>query len=266
MTGRRWSIRFEGGLAVAIGLAIPANAAPSITAGAIATLSVNVRIGPATPAVKLTVDAPAGVHALSAGFISPAGQGYNESWIAAAPSITSGTITLQPAGQQMPFQAQAGTWQLSSVTIADGAGALTAYAGPQLAAWFPSLALTVINKGSDTTPPAVTAGTILTPTVKLSSAKPYFEAGLTVMDLKAGVKSGSIELMSPDGKVVVAEGYGAAPVKNGKLLVAAKLTTASGATGTWKVLACEALDVANMFAAPANCASLFSPATFIVAN
>jgi hypothetical protein len=178
--------------------------------------------------------------------------------------VTTGTVGVQPVDNPLPFGAEPGTWTLEAISITDGAGVIQSYTGPALAALFPSRSLLVVNaNGAQTAAPVITAGSILTPTVKLGSASPYFEADLTVTDA-AGVKSAAISLLSPDGKLVIADAYGATAVTNGKIEAAVKLTSSSGATGTWRVIGCEALDVAENVDAPANCAGLFPSATFQV--
>ena len=118
-------------------------------------------------------------------WLMPNGQTIYQSFQTSQPS---GRYAFQAApgnGALFGTYAQAGTWTLTQVTVCSYKGC-NSYSGTTLATLFPSLDLLVVNPKSDTTPPTVTAATILTPTVAISKHS-VFEANLTVQDDVSGV-------------------------------------------------------------------------------
>jgi hypothetical protein len=125
---------------------------------------------------------------------------------------------------------------------------------------FPSVTVAVTNNGTpDTTPPTASHGKILTPTVSLSGASPYFAASLTVADNLSGVASASISLASTNG-VFGAGTQLLAPVSAGKVVAFADLSSTGVAPGTYTVdgyTLCDAADNCASSADPAEAQKLF---------
>ena len=120
----------------------------------------------------------------------PSGNTWDQTFFT---SIPSGKYVFQASqGITSTFgpYTQAGTWTLTFVEVCGYKGC-SEYSGSTLAGLFPSLNLLVVNPKSDTTPPTVSGGAILTPTVAISKHS-IFEASLTVQDDVSGVTDATI--------------------------------------------------------------------------
>ena len=238
------------------------NTEPFLIAGKVLTPAVNVQVAPGQVEVSLTIAAgTVGYSDIAVELTSPDGLHFVQSsaYVPAYPPQKGRqnlTIQVQPpfAGDGLTLYSEPGNWTVSSVDIFANDGSRIPYTGSQLAALFPSVTVAVTNDGTpDTTPPTVSHGRILTPTVSLSSPSPFFAASLTVADDLSGVASASVELSSDSG------GFGAgtqllAPVVMGKVTAFAQLQPGFAMPGTYTITGLYVCDVAQ------NCFSTFGAA------
>jgi hypothetical protein len=249
---------------------LPTDAAPTIVSGAIVSQTINVTVPPATPEVKIKYKSPGLLSFIELEFVSPAGNYLYSFYDAPVPKSKSGTVTYEYLFQSLSLWAQSGTWTLSSAEIVDAAGNYTLYDASQLGALFPSLNVTVVNPGQvDYTPPTISAGTILTPTVKASAAYPYFEAQLSMTDDVSGVAYPLVFISPPNGDY--SESYDTAlPLP--ELSVMALSATPLDAfgpiqTGLWSIMGFGGCDLAENCTYDFNASdvqTLFGTTTFKV--
>lgn len=228
---------------------------PQITAGKVLTPKLNAAKQPAAPEYSVTFKTgPAGLSFISAYFDSPGGtQSLEVSYSTSSNPlpVTSGTLKIRQPGNSYgegmfnPYSIP-GSWVLEYLYIYDRASHQTSYDQTQIAALFPSATIALTNNGKpDGVAPVISAGKILTPTVKLSSTYPYFRTQLTVSDNLSGVNSVAVWVRAP-GSSDIMSGYNQppAPLKSGKVGVANTLG-ASPKTGTWTIAEVDVCDVAR---------------------
>jgi hypothetical protein len=165
-----------------------ASSPPAILGGTIVSTTLTVGEAGSIPDVKISYKTGAsGLAGVTLVFTAPDG---NESLsVNYAPQglSTHGAVEVQQPGSP-PYYSQPGKWQLVSGFIVDYAGNFVSYSQTQLATLFATPYITFVNNGPvDITPPTVTSGKILTPTVSLSSPAPVFEATLTGTDDVSGL-------------------------------------------------------------------------------
>jgi hypothetical protein len=243
---------------------------PVITAGAVVSGTVTVGKSGSLPEIKLTYKtddgglggveftftAPDGVQSLTYSYYP---QGYSK----------SATVTFE-ANVPTPYYAQPGQWTLTSAFIEDNQFNYTQYDQAQLAALITNPYVSVVNNGPvDITPPVVTGGAILTPTVSLSSPIPVFEATLTGTDDVSGMENAFVGIEPPGGTYSQVDVYNAPfPLLSGTLDAYSPIFTGQP-TGTWSITSYSLCDVAgNCFndTSPADVTSLFGTDTFTVTN
>jgi hypothetical protein len=243
---------------------------PAITGGTV--LSTTLTVGVASSIAEAQVSyktGPSGLNGLVLVFTSPDG---NESLsLSYSPQslATHATVTFEQPGN-VPYYSQPGQWQLVAAYISDYAGNFVSYTQTQLAALFPIPYINVVNNGPvDITPPVVTSGQILTPTVSLSAPLPVFEATLTGSDDASGMYVPIVIVEQPGGS------YGQAdqaampfPLLSGTGTAYSTLF-AGQPIGTWTITGYALCDVAdNCFndQSPSDIQNLFGTTTFQVTN
>lgn len=254
----------------------PTTTAPVIVSGKILTPALNVTTAPAAPQISVKFETgPAGLSYIQAYFVSDtSGQVRYATYYAPgdvdAPSPTKGTLKIeQPVGGALSLYSAAGSWTLASLTIQDAAGNYTSYSGSDLASLFPGLNITVANSGTpDTQNPVITAGKILTPTVKLSSAYPSFRTQLTVSDNLSGVASVCVYVQEPgSGGGFCDDGTPPSPLLSGT--VQGDTILKGDPPGTWTIFGYQICDVAGncvFDTSPSDMQALFGTTTFTVTN
>jgi len=241
---------------------------PSITGGAIVSTTLTVGQATSIPTVQVSYKTGAkGLGGLELVFTSP--NGSESLTISYAPHglTTGGTVTVaQPTN--VPSYTQPGQWQLVAAYIEDYAGNFVSYSQSQLAALFPVTAINVVNNGPvDITPPVVTAGKILTPSVSLSSPLPVFAASLTGSDDVSGMYAPFVGILPPGGSFSQVD-----QITMPFPLLAGTGTAYSTVfpgqpTGTWSISFYALCDVAgNCFTdqSPTDIQNLFGTTTFQV--
>jgi hypothetical protein len=241
---------------------------PTLTAGSIPTSTITVGVANSLPVLQFTYLAKQqGLNAVYFTFTSPNGGNSLNYQYNPRTDMRGGTITFSP-NMNAPFYAQPGQWVLSSVLIVDNAFNFTQYTQAQLAALFPQPYITVVNNGPvDITPPVVTAGAILTPTVSQSSPVPVFEATLTGTDDVSGIDQGYVVITAPGSAFgQVDQLLAPFPTLNGTVTSYAPIYPFQP-TGTWSITSYELCDVSlNCFvdSTPADIQALFGSTTFTV--
>ena len=258
-----------------------------ITAGRILTPRLDVANPPAAPKIETTFrNCTPGVKNIYARFQSSRSVQYMDTYYAANdsdPPRVAGTVQFARIGLAYPVGAftpysQPGVWALSQLSISDRQGNARDYQGAALASLFPSLGIRLTNAGTaDSMAPLITAGQLLTPTVRLSSAWPAFGAKLTVSDDVSGVAYTFVTVCVP-GSLYNCLGYSEdspAPFLNGNVkdydyLCSIFTGDCSGVpTGTWTITGYGACDVAGNCLYDYNTSdvmALFGTTTFSVTH
>jgi hypothetical protein len=150
------------------------------------------------------------------------------------PSIwpKSGTVTLLGPLFVDPYQC-AGDYLLIEATIYDNAGNATDYYADQVPSIFKNYRFSFTNRYSDSTPPVIKSGKIITPSVSLSSAHPFIDVSITGSDDLSGIYFASMEFLDPDtGNEISVSGYSPAPLLSGTFHVGENVATRSVPLGT----------------------------------
>ncbi len=252
--------------------------APSLRAGSILTPNINVTVAPGTPRIMLDIDpGNVGLSAIEIEMASPDNVQFvlSTAFQPPYPPVPKHEkLTVQVsspfANQGFGFYSEPGAWTLSEIVLVPKTGNPVSYSGSQLAALFPSIVINVTNPGTpDVTPPKIGHGKVLTPTVSLSSASPYFAARLKVSDSNSGVSNIYMSFNAPDGSF----GYGAystilSPVNKGSV-IASMMFQPTAPTGTYTIASLSVCDVANNCAeetAPEDIQKTLGTTTFQVTN
>ena len=244
-------------------LASAQSSPPSIVSGEVLTKTVNVIRAPAAPAVRVQYSTQDGLASIDLQFASDVtSQTVDISFNApqGSPKSASGTIVLQTPNEPHPpiaaiipttlgLYAATGTWTLVSAKITDQSGHTTTYVKYQLSAIFPTPSFQVINPaGQDITPPSFVSGTLLTPTVSLSSAEPALQMKLDVTDDRSGVTWVQLTLAPPGSytaeNLSLSQSEAPRPIRSGSLFATA-LLYAAAPVGTWQILEVYMCDVAG---------------------
>ena len=258
----------------------PAVVTPAITAGKLITTQLNVGDPPAAPIVSISYSTgAAGLCSINMSFSSATSAQSLSVYYSTpykAPPQTQGTVKIQQVGWAFgtgafnPYSA-AGNWHLTAASISDCAGNYATYDSAHLAPLFNTLKLKLINnRKPDTAAPVVTAGTILTPKVSLSSASPTFRAQLAVSDNVSGLSYILITVCPPSGSggsCWVSNTHPPMPLRSGN----AKSYTYIGSaiTGQWTIQQFGVCDIASNCIYDTNSAdivALFGTNTFKVTN
>lgn len=264
------ALRAAAGAPVTPAGALTKSTQPALVAGAVVSATLTVGQAGSIPAVQVQYKTgPAGLVGLALTFVSPSG---NESLtVSYYPQdlSTHRTVTVEQPGS-VPYYSQPGQWQLVSGFIEDYAGNFVSYDQTQLAALFQAPYITVINNGPvDITPPTVTSGQILTPTVSLSSPVPVFEANLTGSDDVSGLYEPFVGILPPGGSYSqVDDAPMPFPLLSGTGTAYSTLF-AGQPTGAWSIAFYAFCDlVGNCFTdtSAADIQSLFGTTTFKVKN
>jgi len=244
------------------------NIPPSITGGTIVSTTLTVGQPTSIPTVQVSYrTGAAGLGGLELVFTSPDG---NESLaVSYAPHglSTRATVTVaQPSN--VPYYTQPGQWPLVAAYIEDYSGNFVSYTQAQLATLFPSPMFTVVNNGPvDITPPVVTSGQILTPSVSLSSPVPVFAASLTGSDDVSGMYVPYVGILAPGASFSLVDQVTMPFPLLAGTGTAYSTVFAGDPTGTWSISFYELCDVAgNCFfdQSPADIQTLFGTTTFQV--
>jgi hypothetical protein len=234
-------------------------APPAILSGSIVTPTVSVTTGAASPTFRFKFNAPGYYYENQVGFTGPSGQSIGFGYFIAPPGAEkTGTITFDGAGQPLSVYTQPGVWKLTYAEITDLAGNKTVYdTDDQLDALFPSRTLNIVNQGRfDITPPVVSSGKILTPTVSLSSANPFLGVALTATDDLSGIYFVVIYLNEPGGTAYSGSDVLEAPTQMlAGTIMGGALLTPGLPTGTWTITGYEVCDYTN------NCLTQTNPST-----
>jgi hypothetical protein len=249
---RRLSVWMAAAVTVMLAAPPPTVAAtslapPTITDAKLLTRSVNVAAAPATPAMSINYSAPAGVSSITVSFISESGQTYEEYVYFYAPTAKSGTLVIQDVAHPMSLYSEPGVWAVENIAITDFANNSAGYSGTSLIFILPNPTFTVVNAGkSYIVPPSVTAGSLTTTQVSVSSSSPYFAAQLTVADTGAGVDAVYVGLKAPKGPTKIsAVSFPSAPILKGTTVVGADMSSYGALLGTWIITDYEACDAAS---------------------
>jgi hypothetical protein len=243
----------------------PTTADPTIISGKLLTTTLEATQAPATPQVSFKYSSPGLLYYVKFAFMSPNGQQVLDTiYTTSVPTSKAGKLVvensydvLQPQAeyyQYLGLYAQQGPWTLVDAFILDEAGNYTSYSASQIAALFPSVTLNVTNAGTpDSTPPTVSAGKLLTPTVKLGSPRPYFRVQLSAADDISGVAIVEILVTDPDNGRWISSGSPPSPFLSGNVIAGTNFA-ADGAvpTGSWTITGYEVCDVAGNCLADAN--------------
>jgi hypothetical protein len=241
---------------------------PAITGGTILSSSLTVGVAGSVPKVDIGFrTGPSGLAGLTLVFTSPSGTESLDVNYSPQGLVTHNKITFEQPGSP-PYYAQPGKWQMQAAYIADYAGNFVSYTQDQLAALFPKPYLTIVNNGPvDITPPTVTSGQILTPTVRMSSAAPVFEATLTGSDDVSGLYAPFVGIEAPGGSYSqVDQVLMPFPLAQGTATAYSSLFPGQP-TGKWAITFYAFCDVVgNCFTdySPADIQTLFGTTTFHV--
>lgn len=256
---------------------------PAITAGRIITPSINVAEPPGQIAISLTLKyGTVGISTILPNFTSPDGTHNISNFISppmspiqAPPKTFTAQIASPFANGGLGIFSEPGAWTLTSILLVAKDNTTTYYTGSQLSALFPSLTVTVTNNGTpDTKPPIFGNGLILTPTVSISSATPYFVVRMAVADAISGVANASITFTAPasnGGFPVSGSAYVStlAPLQQGNVTAISQAFTTSSPTGTYTITNYTICDYANNCLSdnlPADIEKKFGTTTFQVTN
>ncbi len=270
----------------AIVLLAPASYAatePAITAGRIITPSIDVSQPPGQIAISLTLKyGTVGISTILPAFTSPDGSHSISNFVSppaspiqAPPKTFTVQIASPFANGGLGIYSEPGAWTLTSILLIAKDNTTVSYTGTQLAALFPSLAVNVTNNGTpDTTPPTISHGLILTPTVSISGANPYFAARMAVADTISGVADASIGFNAPAPNGGFPMGGSAyvttlAPLGQGDVTAVSQAFTTGAPTGTYTITNYTVCDYANncLFeTTPAEIKKRFGTTTFEVTN
>jgi hypothetical protein len=251
---------------------------PYLMGGTIVTPNINVTAAPGLPEVQLQLNAGnVGIDSVSATIVSPSGMKgivtiYSLPDFPPEPHKQSLMLQLKPIFANLGFglYSESGAWTLQSVSLSFKDDNSHDYTGQELASLFPSLIINVTNPNpADITPPAFGKGKILTRSISLGAASPYFAAKLAVADDVSGVANLNLQITPPNGGQF--DGPSAippAPVVNGTLVPAVGIPPGSP-TGTYTITAISLCDVAGNCAFDANAADIkhaFGTTTFQVTD
>ncbi|MDE8344010.1 MAG: hypothetical protein POG24_09345 [Acidocella sp.] len=242
---------------------------PQLVAGTVLSPTNAVGKPASVPVLSFSYLSPAGLNGVSFVFSAPAGGASNNVNYYQGSFAQSGTITFS-GNAAAPLYSAPGTWVLTQAFVSDLAGNFTQYDQAQLATLFKHSSYTLINNGPvDTTPPVVTAGTLVTPSVSLSAPYPQFVATLTGTDNLSGLGTGYVYIQAPGAPYsLTTTSYFSFPVKSGTLSATVPIFAGS-VTGTYTISGYELCDVVgNCFSdqTPADIVKLFGTNTFTVTN
>jgi hypothetical protein len=247
-------------------------AEPSLKSGSILTPDVNIAVAPGEAEIALQLDSgtiglsqveveilsPSGLHNVTGGYYLPQ---Y-------PPPPRKQSIDIDVGG--FDIYGESGAWSVVEVTLGSADGKTITYSGSKLAGLFPSLVVNVANANqADITPPTFGRGKILTPTVSLSAAAPYFAANLAVTDNLSGVASLSLGIGVPNYGDITANATPAASLLNGKLVPAVSFSPENSPTGTYTIVYITICDAAGNCQTDSNAADIqraFGTTTFQVTN
>jgi hypothetical protein len=266
---------------LASGRVLPVAVTPTITSGKILTTKLNVANAPAAPIVSISFStSSAGLCSVSLSFSSATSGQHLSIYYSTqykAPAQTQGTVKIQQVGNSFGTGAfnvysAPGGWNLNSASISDCAGNYTSYSSAQLMPLFNTTTLQLINNQKpDTTAPVISAGSILTPKVSLSSVSPDFGAQFTVSDDVSGLSYVLVTVCPPSGSggsCWVTNAHPSNPFLSGKQKAYVYLGGQS-ITGQWTIEQMGVCDIAGNCVYDTNSAdiiSLFGTNTFKVTN
>ena len=241
---------------------------PAITGGTILSSTLTVGVAGSIPKVDIGYrTGPSGLAGLTLVFTSPSGNASLSVNYSPQGLSTHNKITFEQPGSP-PYYAQPGQWQMQAAYIADYGGHFVSYSQDQLAALFPAPYLTIVNNGpADFTPPNITAGQVLTPTVRMSSKIPVFEATLTASDDVSGIYAPFVGIEAPGGSFSqVDEALMPFPLPQGTATAYSTLFPGQP-TGKWAITFYAFCDVVGNCVtdnSPADIQALFGTTTFHV--
>ena len=251
---------------------------PSVAGGKILTPKVNVTREPGVPEIQITVKSgTVGISGLQVTASPPSGSGSviaNISLPAYPPgqsTITVKSLIQSPfSSSALGLYAQPGVWSISQILLATEDGNFIIYGPAQIASLFSGGAtFTLVNPNTpDITPPVAGLGTILTPSVSLSSSAPTAAAQLAATDDVSGVSNGEVTFTAPGDGFSQFSVFKAkdAPARSATLVMS-DLLSSSLATGTYTISSFSICDYAGncLFdSAPADIAKHFSSTTISV--
>ena len=255
----QWAERVRRGLVPATGTE------PSLTGGRVLTPSVDVTKAPGVPEIQLNLNTGTiGVSNVQVGLISPSGKHSLFSNInlpiyppPAGKLVLKTLVSSEAPVSVLGLYAEPGSWTIDLVEIFSQDGQLAFYNAAQIAVLFNGPAsVDVTNPGTpDTTPPVAGHGTILTPTISLSSTQPYAAVKLVGTDNLSGVSSGGVtfSLAGNPAAIFSVSGQFDAPPRKGTLTLS-YLLPPSLTTGVYNITSYDLCDYAN------NCLSDSTPA------
>jgi hypothetical protein len=249
------TLRAQWARLVAEGKAPSVITEPSLVAGKVLTPRIFVGRPPGAPEVELELDAgTVGIDGVSVVMTSPSGA-HTESAdgvrLPLYPPQTRHTkfvlqISSSFVGLNFGIYSEAGNWSVQQVLIFSKDGKVVGYNGSyELAPFFPSTVVQIVNPTPDITPPTFGSGGILTPTVSLSSNSPTFVASLAVADNLSGVGAVALVISTP-GTGYTQDAYLSLPAPLLKGTVYPGLSfNAQSVTGTYTITDFSVCDNAN---------------------
>jgi hypothetical protein len=207
---------------------------------------VNVSSSPATFSVDLGIrDDGTGFNWGVLSFTSPSGkqQVYaNPNTIPISGTIKNGVFR---ATVTMPQAAEAGIWQISSITLMDATGNSASWPYAVLTGQGFQTGVTVVDQQSDVAPPALMSITITPNQVNVSSSPATFSVDLGIRDDGTGFNWGVLSFTSPSGKQQVYANPYTIPIsgttKNGLFRATVTIPQAAEA-GIWQISSITLID------------------------
>ena len=252
---------------------------PKATAASILTPTIDVTQAPGVPEMQLRLNAgTVGLASFQVALISPSGSHVINRFVEvpnypSAPVNKVFKIQISENGSGLGLYAEPGAWTLFLVQLYANDGSVISYAANTLTPLFqgPST-VNVLNPGTpDTTPPEIGAGSILTPTVSLSSSAPVLAVKVPVRDDLSGVASGFLVFTGTGSQTarISASPVILSPAMSGSVTAAANLSYTNPPAGTYELTQatmCDAAGNCKQLSTPAEIAAHFSPSTFSVTN
>src|ERR1017187_10529510 len=219
---------------------------PALMSITITPNQVNVSSSPATFSVDLGIrDDGTGFNWGVLSFTSPSGkqQVYaNPNTIPISDTIKNGVFR---ATVTMPQAAEAGIWQISSITLMDATGNSASWPYAVLTGQGFQTGVTVVDQQSDVTPPALMSITITPNQVNVSSSPATFSVDLGIRDDGTGFNWGVLSFTSPSGKQQVDANPNTIPIsgtiKNGVFRATVTMPQAAEA-GIWQISSINLMD------------------------
>jgi hypothetical protein len=164
---------------------------PQILALKTLQTDVNVRTGIGIPMFEMRfATGPSGLNSVQITLTSPSGAQTLPVSLQEGLAPSQGAVEI--GSTQLSIWSEPGAWSVTGLVATDWVGNITTLSAPQIAALKPAPVM-VANPGpADTKAPIVSAGTILTPTVSLSTPGAQIGLTLVVADNASGIANAAV--------------------------------------------------------------------------